>query len=1482
MKRFPLGIKGFMAGVTLALALVATVSFVARGTVSNAQIPLTNLSGDPLYAAKPTDKPTMALALSVEYPTVGAQYLAGVNSTLDDTYQNTNEYLGYYDAEGCYAYNDNPTETVASGKTKSDYKRFYRTGAANQRQCSDGFSGNFLNWASNSAVDMLRLALSGGDRYIDTQDLTLLQRAVLPNDDPVCMWNSTNFPGKRLVSGGGGAKNYWGAIPQSMIKEAKGNDIWIANTLNRIYFRAAGNMAGNCDDTRAYAFMGPVVNTGSALPAFAQFCSLENGDCSFKGSKKEVWYGAGTRWAVAPAQDGVACTNEFFGDPAPGTGKACYLVNYTGTWKPGGTLNSDGFFYARVQVCDIDTSGNLLDNRDYGLCQRYPSGRYKPSGVVQKYSDQLRLAAFGYLMDQTASYNNGRYGGVLRAPMKYVGQKTFDATGREELAANSRAEWDPITGVFTQNPENDTTFGVSGVINYLNQFGRTGPTPGRYKMYDPVGELYYQALRYMQGLPPTPDAISNLGTPSKTNAFYDGYPVYTDWSAIDPYGGTRSRTDDYSCLRSNIVVIGDINTHDGNWRNIPTANDDANNVQNFRTWHQTVQAFEKNLTTTYLDGAGKARTTGNPNGANNNVPSSSQSSQIMGYAYWAHTHDIRGTGWTNAPDKQRPGLRVKTFTFDVNEYGAQNDPAVRQYRNQFFMASKYGGFEVNPGVTAANPTGNGSPYNNYGNPFINQGTGLNSNDVWQKADAQGEASTYYLQSDARRVLKAFDEIFARAGSNALSISQGAVQSRSISASSPTALYSANFNTETWSGDVVARSLSLTNGVPSLGAVTWSAADRLKFITPDNRNIFVGHQSNTSTTTFAATAFTWAGITGKPLVGWLNLPTPTSTPDNLGQKRLNYLRGVRIDEGSNGFRIRTQVLGDIINSGVTYSGPPSTSFSGNSYALFRAANDQRVPTVFAGSNDGMLHAFAAQTVAGKSVIAGDELFSYIPSWMGPKLSALTSSTYATNHQSYVDAPSTVGEAQVAFTSGAGAASDWKTVLVSGTGAGGRGVFALDVSKPESFSASNVMWEFTDSDDADMGFVVGAPQIMKFKTGVGTYRWFAVVASGVNNYNNAATSTGGSANPTLFMLALDKAINARWDLGSNYFKISLPFDSSLAAGNSTTTPPTPGIPTGITSFSALYAQGGEVTQIYAGDLHGKLWKLDFTDPDPKNQAKYKSSNLWTANGLSSFKTSGNTASPMFIAMDDSGNVQPITTAPALFTGPKVQGLQTFFVMIGTGKFLESGDISSTKQQSIYVLYDDGSTSSDGGNSGSAISGRGRLIKGSIDTTAGTVSVPSFAWGRPKSANDTTQRSGWYLDLPSSGERVFTNISPITGRLASFSTGIPGTFGTTGVCVAGESSGRQYMINIANGTGRARTSLVGMLGANIDILPDNGSKPPPFDSTGRSVRILNPTSLQLGAGGLDPGSGLSVQDTEVIGRLSWRQIYNYNDLRKKGLNP
>lgn len=82
------------------------------------------------------------------------------------------QYLGYYDAESCYTYKNAPTETPVAPQTIADFKRFVRSGAATNRMCNNAFSGNFLNWASNSAIDMLRLSLTGGDRYIDTDSLT--------------------------------------------------------------------------------------------------------------------------------------------------------------------------------------------------------------------------------------------------------------------------------------------------------------------------------------------------------------------------------------------------------------------------------------------------------------------------------------------------------------------------------------------------------------------------------------------------------------------------------------------------------------------------------------------------------------------------------------------------------------------------------------------------------------------------------------------------------------------------------------------------------------------------------------------------------------------------------------------------------------------------------------------------------------------------------------------------------------------------------------------------------------------------------------------------------------------------------------------------------------------------------------------------------------------------------------------------------------
>lgn len=1462
----------------LGAAIITSVRVFGAGTPPVIQA--VNLSSDPLYAVTAGDKPTLALALSVEYPTVGAQYTPGGDT--DNTYSPSTEYLGYYDAEGCYTYNNSPTETPATGLSASDYKRFDRTGAATSRRCSNAFSGNFLNWATNSAIDMLRLSLSGGDRYIDQNGLTILQRAVLPNGDPTCMWNSSNFPAKQLTPGSDGA--YSGAIPTALISAANRSDVWVANTLNRIYF--GSSRGGGCGNTNSYSLgsasrMEMPVRSQSNFPNTGMTLCIngESGSCSFSGIK-EVWYGANSSWYVAAVSENVDCSsgcNNVFGDPLSGTAKKVYYRNYSGPWRPDtNSLNTDGFFYSRTSVCGRDSSGNLTDNRDYSFCTRYPNGNYKPTGAIQRYSDQLRMAAFGYLMDQSQSYNNGRYGGVLRAPMKYVGSKTFDINGQDNTPAggNLRAEWDANSGIFKTNPESDTAFGTSGVINYLNKFGRTGPTAGRYKMHDPVGELYYQALRYMQGLGPTADAISGLDTSNPTSdSKYDGFPAYTNWTSYDPYGDGRTGTTDYACLKSNIVVIGDINTHDGNWRNIPNSDDLANNIPNFRNWHTTVQNFERNSNSNYRDGQNVIRTTANPNGANGSVPNSSQTSQIMGYAYWAHTHDIRGTDWTAQPAKQRPGLRLKTFVFDVNEYGAQNNDSTRRYANQFFMAAKYGGFESD----ASNP--GAKPYNTWGNPFVNSKTTTNDNNVWQKSDQAGEASTYYLQSNARGVLKAFDDIFSRAATTARSIASGNNGSGGSGARKLTqaggAIYQGSFDTSNWSGDLFSMPVNIgNNNSVSVNSVTtnWSAATQLGLLPAPatSRNIVIGQPGGNASP--AAVNFSWSSISST-LRGHLGKVTPSSADDGRGEARLNYLRGDRTGEGTgtNSFRPRTSLLGDIVNSGPAYSGAPTTTIRSSSYAAFRTTYADRTPAVFVGANDGMLHAFEATANKASS---GKELFAYIPSWMGPKLAALTARDYINNHQSYVDGTPVVAEAQVANT---GNATDWKTVLVSGTGAGGKGVFALDVSNPTNFTASNAMWEFTQADDADMGYVIGQPQIVKLRTSKSTSKYFAAVASGVNNYVTDSTgvfSSGG--NPTLFLLDLSKATGTSWALGTNYYKISFPVSETLKSQYAA----------GLVNIRTALNSDNETEQIYAGDLHGNLWKLDFTNSAVRQACTggTEVSNYpdnWSLGNLSFYKK-GNCGSttgvPLYMARDASGNVQPITAAPTLVKGATSN---TTYVVFGTGKYMEATDKISVTQQSVYAVFDDMTlTGLDGGATGaSAILDRSRLQRGTASANGGTITVPAFTWGRASSATDATRRSGWYFDFATSGEREIADAA-LVGDYLVFGSLIPASTASVGSCSAGGGSGYEYLVNVDTGNGRFLASTVGILGVPLvmDVLP--ATTYTDADNTGRRKKTIRSQVIQQGSTGV--GSTTSIDTVVITGRLNWRQINNYRELKKAATTP
>lgn len=159
------------------------------------------------------------------------------------------------------------------------------------------------------------------------------------------------------------------------------------------------------------------------------------------------------------------------------------------------------------------------------------------------------------------------------------------------------------------------------------------------------------------------------------------------------------------------------------------------------------------------------------------------------------------------------------------------------------------------------------------------------------------------------------------------------------------------------------------------------------------------------------------------------------------------------------------------------------------------------------------------------------------------------------------------------------------------------------------------------------------------------------------------------------------------------------------------------------------------VYAGDLLGNMWKFDISDVNPVN---------W------------NVAYKLFQAS------QPITTAADVGDHPKGGN----FVFFGTGKYLEATDISSVSVNTVYGIWDNGAAVS------------GNLVQQNVTSTI-TVSGDPYRTASNNSI-DWSSNQGWYLNLPTGGERLVSNPVLHGGRII-FTSIIP----SNAICSAGGTS-------------------------------------------------------------------------------------------------
>ncbi|MCI0400644.1 MAG: hypothetical protein L0Z68_05015, partial [Gammaproteobacteria bacterium] len=93
------------------------------------------------------------------------------DGVLDITYTDNVEYYGYFDSEKCYSYTNNRFEPIGVAI------------GTNKHHCDAQWSGNFLNWATMTRMDVIRKVLYGGYRLTpETPSETILERVLLPYD----------------------------------------------------------------------------------------------------------------------------------------------------------------------------------------------------------------------------------------------------------------------------------------------------------------------------------------------------------------------------------------------------------------------------------------------------------------------------------------------------------------------------------------------------------------------------------------------------------------------------------------------------------------------------------------------------------------------------------------------------------------------------------------------------------------------------------------------------------------------------------------------------------------------------------------------------------------------------------------------------------------------------------------------------------------------------------------------------------------------------------------------------------------------------------------------------------------------------------------------------------------------------------------------------------------------------------------------------
>ncbi|MBU0811645.1 MAG: pilus assembly protein PilY [Gammaproteobacteria bacterium] len=640
--------------------------------------------------------------------------------------------------------------------------------------------------------------------------------------------------------------------------------------------------------------------------------------------------------------------------------------------------------------------------------------------------------------------------------------------------------------------------------------------------------------------------------------------------------------------------------------------------------------------------------------------------------YWAT--DLRNS----LANELKPYIHTKNTDAEKQFWDPRNNPATWQHMVNYTMGLGLSNSLNAAGIPWTGDTFGGSGYTSLAAgtakwPAASASNASNVYDLWHAAiNSRGE---FFSVDSPDDMVKAFKDILNRIAERTTTAARPAVSASFVTDNAGGSLqsnvYATQFSSEDWSGE-----LSKTTLAAGQTKKLWTSTTS----SPNNRKIMM---AGAETTSSKLKVFNWSNL--GDLQGLLNI-NPESlvgAKDNRGAERVDYIRGNRSIEGDSetSFRRRNSstVIGDIINSSPVVVGTPAymayladaiekldRGESYKNYTDFREDNRKlvtdsetnavvsgnRKEMIYVGSNDGMLHGFNAAT--------GVEEFAFIPTEVIKNLYRLTGKNYSGGeHHYFVDGTPIVRDVYLGDDEG------WRTVLIGTLRAGGKALFALDITDPENIK---LLWEFDSTTDEDLGYTFAQPEIVRLHTG----EWAVLQGNGYNSSNDRAA-----------LLIIDIKT------GELIKKITVPevTEDDII------------LPNGLSSVRGADNNGdGLVDYAYAGDLQGNIWRFDLVKPTDlsefeieKDGQKIKISDPFHREiddikntSKDDYKLSYD-GKPLFTARDSKGiSRQPITIQPSLVRHPTSYG---YLVLVGTGKYFEHSDanVDTSRAMTLYGVWD-----------------------------------------------------------------------------------------------------------------------------------------------------------------------------------------------------